>query len=358
MFCTVTNLFYQFYFFNRISSFKPETKVNFRPPVSVVVCARDELMNLKQLIPLLCSQEYPAFEIIIVDDRSEDEQYDFLLEQKAIYPKLKLVRINYTPDHINSKKYALTMGIRAASYEYLLFTDADCLPNGNQWIESMAKYFSSGEEIILGYAPYKKYAGFLNLLIRYDTFFTAIQYFSFALAGLPYMGVGRNLAYKQSLFLKLKGFYKHISITGGDDDLFVNRAARKDNVAVCLENTAYTYSEPKHSFKDWYVQKRRHFHVGKYYKKEDKINIGLIHASNLGFYVCLVPLFFSPLFRWYVLGTLLFKWLIQIWIMSRIKKVIHEKIALAWIPFLDLVHTILIFVFGIPALISKKVHWK
>jgi cellulose synthase/poly-beta-1,6-N-acetylglucosamine synthase-like glycosyltransferase len=354
----VLHLFYQLFFFSRTGTFSQiNNKSNDNPFVSVIVCARNELENLKKLIPYLLEQDYPNYEIIIVDDRSEDAQYDFLLEQRSVHKNLRLVRIHFTPEGMNPKKYALTIGIRAAKGEHLLFTDADCVPASNLWIKSMISAFGTNDEIVLGYAPYIKNSSLLNLLIRYDTFYTAIQYFSFALAGLPYMGVGRNLAYRKSLFMKLKGFYKHIHVTGGDDDLFVNRAAHAGNVSVCAVEDAYTYSLPKTSWKAWFRQKKRHYHAGKYYKSFDKLNLSLLHGSNFAFYFFGFQLFFySDLLIPVAIGFGV-KWLVQIMLFYRIKEVIKEPIPVLLFPLLDVVHTFISFVFGTAALFSKRVTW-
>jgi cellulose synthase/poly-beta-1,6-N-acetylglucosamine synthase-like glycosyltransferase len=358
VFCAVIQIFYHWYFFLRVLQFRDlEKDPPAWPPVSVVICARNEIDNLKKLIPLLLEQDYPDFEIIIIDDRSDDPMYDYMLEQKAAHKKVKLVRINYTPEGMNPKKFALTMGIRSAQNQNLLFTDADCFPASDQWIKTMARHMTGQEEITLAYSPYMKESGLLNLIIRYDTFFTAVQYFSFALAGLPYMGVGRNLSYKKPLFMKLKGFYKHMPLNGGDDDLFVNRAASKDNISICLSPEAYNYSVPKKSWNTWYRQKTRHLAVGKFYKTRHKWLLGLYGATNLLFYLSVMPLFFFSLTWPLALGFFLFKTLNQALVMNRVKRIIAEPISFWVFPVLDFIHCILIFAFAIPARFSRRVTW-
>lgn len=358
VFCAVIQIFYQWYFFLRILQFKDQDgEPAAWPPVSVVICARNEIENLKKLIPLLLEQDYPDFEIIIIDDRSDDPMYDYMLEQKAANQQVKLVRINYTPEGMNPKKFALTMGIRSAKNPNLLFTDADCFPASDQWIKTMARHMAGQEEITLAYSPYLREKGFLNLLIRYDTFFTAVQYFSFALAGLPYMGVGRNLSYKKPLFMKLKGFFKHMPLNGGDDDLFVNRAASRDNISICLSPKAYTYSVPKDSWFAWYRQKTRHLAVGRFYKPAHKWLLGLYGATNLLFYLSLLPLLVFPLTMPLAAGFFMFKILNQAIVMNRVKRIIAEPISFWAFPVLDFVHCMLIFAFAIPARFSRRVTW-
>ncbi len=359
VFSATVLLFYNMFFFLRLLFFSPENQAvkSFLPGVSVLICARNAREELEKLLPALQNQDYPDFEIIVVDDRSDDPTYDFLLDWKAKDKGFKLVRINFTPDHTNSKKYALTMGIKAARHELLLFTDADCVPVSDLWIREMVANFDNEKEIVLAYAPYQRHPGLLNQMIRFDTFFTAVQCFSFALAGMPYMGVGRNLAYKQSLFFKLKGFYKHVNLTGGDDDLFVNRAANPENTAICLSVNSQTISEPKTTWQTWYKQKLRHWHIGKFYKSRDRFVLGLLHVCRILYWIS-----FFLIIAWIpfniIAGGLFFVERI-VWIagMSKIKNLLGEKISWWKMPFLDFIHTILFFVIGLKAYFSKKVSW-
>ncbi|MBC7892905.1 MAG: glycosyltransferase [Sphingobacteriaceae bacterium] len=264
------------------------------PGVSVVVCAWNEAENLRQLLPLLLDQQYPDFEIVLVDDRSEDDTYEFLLDSAARYPNLRRVHIKQTPAHITAKKYALSLGIRAAQKEVILVTDADCRPASPQWIASMASQLSPDKAIVLGFSPYQKREGFLNAFIRFETFYTALQYVSLALAGSPFMGVGRNLLYRRSLFLENKGFNEHLNVLGGDDDLFINRVATGSNTAVCLDPLAFVWSFPKTSWQSWYRQKRRHLSVGKFYRPRFRRILGLLAASQVFtwlLFMMLVPAF-------------------------------------------------------------------
>jgi len=359
IFSATVLLFYNLFFFYRLLFFKDDTKrrTSFLQGVSVIICARNAIEELKNLIPVLQNQDYPDFEIIIVDDRSEDPTYDFLLENQSKDMGFKLVRINFTPDHTNSKKYALTMGIKAAKNELLLFTDADCVPVSDQWIKEMVNNFDEEKEIVLAYAPYKRLPGILNQLIRFDTFYTAVQCFSFALAGMPYMGVGRNLAYKQSLFFKLKGFYRHVNLTGGDDDLFVNRASNPENTTICLNPKTQTISNPKTSWKSWYKQKLRHWYIGKFYKGRDRFMLGLLQISRILYWFTFLMIIAWIPFNIIAGGLFLLERIVWLIGMNKVKNLLEEKISWWKMPFLDFIHTYLFFVIGIKAYLSKKIAW-
>lgn len=195
----------------------------------------------------------------------------------------------------NSKKYALTLGIKKAKHTRLLFTDADCSPQSEHWLQVMSTYYSEEKQLVLGYGPYRKKFGLLNALIRFETFITAIQYFSYARLGKPYMGVGRNLGYTSVLFDKHKGFVSHMQVQSGDDDLFVNEAATPSNTTYCLDPRSFTLSEPKSSFASWLKQKRRHISTAHHYKGFHKFSLGLYYLGNLAFWIVLGLLLWQDL---------------------------------------------------------------
>jgi glycosyltransferase involved in cell wall biosynthesis len=383
-------LMYTLFVFLRLSFYKrrvPEF-IESAPGVSIVVAAWNELENLQSLIPLLESQQYPDFEIIIVDDRSSDGTYDYLLTNKDNFPNVKIVRIETVPVHFTAKKYALTMGIKKASKELILVTDADCRPSSELWVQRMAESLGD-KEIVLGYSPYPAYPGGLNALIRYETFQTAVQYLSFALAGIPFMGVGRNLLYRKDFFWANGGFASHYGLLGGDDDLFVNQTANSKNVAICIESDAYTLSEPKRNWKDWFIQKRRHLSVGKKYKFKHKIHLGLLWYGQLFSWFLFIPaLFFQPeLFQvpdwaripaaiskelhleatlfitdWmrFVLGVfmgyILIKWLV----FSSLNRRLGSNVGMWRMPYYEFLFTGYLFILGIVTLFTnpKRLRWK
>ncbi|MEZ0540165.1 glycosyltransferase [Fibrella arboris] len=252
------------------------------PGVTIVVCANNEHDNLLELLPMLTAQDYPLFEVLVMDDRSTDLSDVLLEELVPLLPNLRYIRVDVEAAHVTPKKYALTIAMKKAMYPTVLLTDADCRPASDQWLAGMvAPLQNAATEIVLGISPYSRRPGFLNFLIRSETLFTAVQYISMALAGRPYMGVGRNLLYRRELFFRHKGFYSHMRVWGGDDDLFVNEAATPRNVAVSLHPDTFTLSTPKKTWDAWKRQKQRHLAVGKYYKTSDKLRLGLITGTHV-----------------------------------------------------------------------------
>jgi len=271
-------LFYYLYFFLRLAIYKkPEKAIHMEHPISVVICARDEAENLANNLPGVLVQEYnTTHEIVLVNDNSEDETKYLLEEFKKSFKNLNPVLLSQEAKMINGKKFPLSIGIKSAKNETLLLTDADCVPASEHWMRLMQDGYDEGIEIVLGYGAYKKKPGLINKLIRFETFQTALQYFSYALAGMPYMGVGRNLSYKKDVFIRNKGFSSINQMPSGDDDLFINQVANKHNTAIVIDKDAHTLSEPKTSLHDWMNQKYRHYTTSKYYK--------LSHATLLAFY--------------------------------------------------------------------------
>lgn len=252
------------------------------PGVTVIVCAWNELQNLRELIPLLAAQQYPAFEVLLMDDRSTDGTEAFLRETLPAFPNVRTIRISQVHDHITAKKYALTIALKKARHPVVLLTDADCRPASPDWLAGMVTRLNTpSTALVLGFSPYLPEPGFLNFLIRSETLFTAVQYLSLALAGQPYMGVGRNLLYRTALFFENKGFYSHLTVLGGDDDLFVNEVATARNTTVSLDPATFVWSEPKHTWATWRHQKRRHLNVGKFYKPGHTVRLALLTGSHV-----------------------------------------------------------------------------
>lgn len=344
--------------FLKLAKYKiPETKTSGNYPVSVIVSAHNEIENLVNLIPALLHQEYPTFEVIIVDDRSEDGTYDFLKEQCSKITNLRFIRVNETPEYMSPKKYALTLAIKAAQYEHMLFTDADCTPASNHWIKQMESGFILGKEIVLGYSQYEKHTGFLNLFIRFETFFTAVQYLSYALSRKPYMGVGRNLSYKKTVFFANKGYHPYVKVLSGDDDLFINSVANKDNTSIAIHKDAQTTSIPKMSYKSWFLQKKRHLSVGKYYNKASKYLVGTLHFSTALFYITLPILCFNENYLLIALSIYGVRLILAYTLMYAIAKKLQEKIEIYLLPILEIVYLMYYCIIGIISYRSRKIRW-
>ena len=328
-------------------------------PLSVIICARNEEDNLRENLPKILNQDYHRFEVILVNDFSEDETKWLLKELCTQYEHLKVVEI---AEHVrlkHGKKFAVTLGIKAAQYEHLVFTDADCVPQSDQWLQQMARAFEGGEEIVLGYSPYTKKPGLLNALIRFETFHTAMSYLSYALKGNAYMGVGRNLGYTKSLFFRGKGFAAHMHIPSGDDDLFVNQNATPDNTAICIEPEAHVWSEPKTTFSAYIQQKTRHAGASKIYRPSHRRMLATQLVSAFLFYVlALLSLILYPSYWHVIAGMYVLRLMVQLVIYIPAMKKLQVKGLIWWLPFLDAFYYAYICINGFFALYKKDVRWK
>ncbi|MBQ5403769.1 MAG: glycosyltransferase [Bacteroidales bacterium] len=288
---------YYLFVFLRICGKKKPGEYVAAMPVSVIICAKNESENLKERLKFVLEQDYPDFEVIVVNDQSTDDTELVLDEYKQQYKNLYVTEISHDRNFRQGKKLALTIGIKAAKHEWLLLTDADCMPVSKYWIRTMSQYFTDKNDFVLGYGGYEQQKGFVNKIIRYDAGFIAMQYYTLAEAGMPYMGVGRNLAYRKSLFEKTRGFASHSRLMSGDDDIFVNDNAKKKRVGLSYNPDSFTSCIPKNSFSDWCSQKQRHYTASERYKSWHKFVLGLEPFSRSAFYVlCVVLSFFPPLY--------------------------------------------------------------
>jgi len=327
--------------------------------VSVIICAKNEAKNLKDHLPSILNQDYPAFEVVLINDASHDDTLEVMESFSKKYDNVKIVNVKNVEAFWGNKKYALTLGIKAAKNENLLFTDADCKPVSDQWIRTMCDNFSKSSTIVLGYGAYNKHNySFLNKLIRYETLLTAIQYFSLAKIGIPYMGVGRNLAYNRSEFFKTNGFINHIDIRSGDDDLFVNEAADSTNTSFSISKKSFTTSNPKTSFKDWFRQKRRHVSTANNYKFIHKCILVFFYGSQLLFWLLSATLLAFSFYWEFVLMLIIFRIFIQFLIVGFSAKKLNEIDVLPLLPFLELFLILFQLTIFITNLISKPKHWK
>jgi glycosyltransferase involved in cell wall biosynthesis len=354
-------LCYYFFFFSRLAFYdKSINHNNELPGVTVLVCAWNERENLTQLLPLLESQDYPDFEVILLDDRSDDGSEDFIRQNIFKWKHIRYIRINDQFDHVTPKKYALTVGMKHAKNPVALMTDADCRPTSRHWITAMTSRVSDEKDIVLGFSPYIKQPGLLNWFIRCETFYTAVQYLSFALAGLTYMGVGRNILYKRSVFFANRGFYRHKHIYGGDDDIFLNEVSTRSNTAISVEEDSFVYSLPKTTWKTWYRQKQRHMSVSTFYKMRNKVLLGLLSGAHIavwmsGIAILLVGILTRDIFLLQGLGIVFAaRWFIQWFLFNAINDKLDKTVEGFTFLFMDFALFVYYLVFGFLTFTKRK----
>ncbi len=355
----LVQMLYYWLVFARLAFYKPAPdKPESQPPVSVVISARNEYHNLRQFLPKILTQNYPDFEVIVVNHASDDESLEYLKELQGKYQHLKLVNIERDLNFFKGKKFPLSLGIKSAKHDILLLTDADCEPAGPDWIAGMAKNYVQDIEVVLGYGPYRKGPGLINRIVRYDTFLVAMQYLSFALTGMPYMGVGRNLSYRRSLFFKNKGFTSHYNIPSGDDDLFINKVALKKNTTIEISPDTFMYSQAKSGFGEWVTQKLRHLSTGRYYSTKFKTLLGLFSISQIIFYASLVVLLIFRVCPWCLLTVFLLRCYSQFVVHKFVMRRLNESGILLFSLLWEIIYIIFMFFITFMSVFRKNHTWK
>ncbi|RRO21394.1 glycosyltransferase [Flavobacteriaceae bacterium 14752] len=328
-------------------------------PISVVIAAKNEAENLKTNLPYILKQNYPLFEVIVVDDQSKDKTLEILKQFEERYQFLKCLSVKSSLK--SSKKNALDLGIHHAKYEHLVFTDADCKPISENWLMHLQNHFSPQHELVLGFSPYRKLPNPINPIIRFETLLTAINYFGFSKIGMPYMGVGRNLAYTKSLYRKIGGFKTHRHLLSGDDDLLVNQAVKKTQIALCLNPDSFVESQPKLDFKSWVNQKRRHVTTASYYRLKHKLWLGLQYISKVLFWFIAIPLSvvleIQNNFQLQFVSNILFLLILKSFLSFNIYKIFLSKDLWFWSYYLEIKLICLQFYIFTKNLFSPKSTW-
>lgn len=356
---TFVQLFFYGYVFSNVKPQKRASIPSHTPPISVIVCAKNEAKNLTHFLPFILDQDYPNFELVLINDSSNDTTLKVMEGFKASHPNIKVVDVKNIEAFWGNKKYALTLGVKAATHNHLLFTDADCKPVSQHWISEMSSYFSHDHHLIIGNGAYIKVKkSMLNKLIRFETLMTAIQYFSYSKLGHPYMGVGRNMAYTKELFFEARGFMDHMHIKSGDDDLFVNQIGHAKNTATCLSKDSFTESVAKKTYSDWLIQKRRHVSTATHYKTKHKIALSLFFTSQL-FFFALALVLLSTLFYWQiVMGLIMVRYIALFINLTFASKKLNEHDLIPYFPLLEILLIVTQFSIFITNLISKSNRWK
>jgi hypothetical protein len=273
-------------------------------------------------------------------------------------PRIRTLLIDYLPDHFSPKKYALTLGIKAAKFEWCVFTDADCRPSSNHWLSGMASLADDETDFILGAAPYEKNTGLLNNYIQYETFRTARTFMASSALKNPYMGVGRNLAHRKSLFLSVKGYGRYQNILSGDDDLYVNQHAKGSKTKNLMGQDHLLLSAAKSNWKDYWRQKLRHYSVGKYYRASSRVKHTLKAILAVLLWISFINLAVLGDKQWAYLGIIAAFFLVRTVMDYFSARKLGFGYAFYLLPVLEIVHTVFVPVAVTVSNARNKVKWK
>ncbi|MBR3730104.1 MAG: glycosyltransferase [Bacteroidales bacterium] len=291
--CLVIQLYFHWALFSKVAFYKRNARPKLDEelePASIVLCARDAYEYLTELIPVLLNQDYPDFEIVVVNDCSDDETEEYLKDLERREPRVKPVQLKQHLNFFNGKKFPLSMGIKSAQNDLIVLTDFNCMPVNDQWLRSVVNRYNHQTEIVIGYSPYVQKKGSLNHLMRFDALQNGLLYLSAALNHHAYMGIGKNLSYRKELFYRNQGFISHYTTTVGEDDLFINKVSTKKNTEVLIDAENGILTTPTSSFKLWMRQKSSRYSTVSKYDGRSRLMLSLFYGSQLLFYVSFITL--------------------------------------------------------------------
>ncbi len=354
---TVIQIIYYFYF--SVFAFeknKTQLKSN-EIPVSIIILVKNEAENLTNYIQTILQQNYSNFEIVLINNASSDSTLDIIEELQKQHLNIKLVNVENTEAFWGNKKYALTLGIKAASHEHLLFTETNSIPLSKNWIREMTLNFSKEKTIVIGHKKLKsKKHSFSNLLFRFDNFINTIQSFSYAKTGNAFTANSSNIGYTKNDFFKVNGFINHLNIFIGESDLFLKDASTNKNTVIAISNASFVESSGIYSFKKWFSKKRKQSIVASLYKFKHKFFLRLFIISKILFYPLAIYL---AILNWKIITPIIFVYfLIQYIIIGKSAYKLQEKQILFFLPILDICLVLLQITIFISTRISKPTHWK
>ena len=363
-FFLLVQLFFYWIIFARFAFHKPKSiSYSEEEGVSVVLCVKNEAHLLKRYLRSVLEQNYSNYEVIVVNDNSDDETDSLLKEYQNIYPHLKPINISTNQVNVLEKKMSLAIGIKSAKNEIILITDVDSVPKSSNWVKEMAKHYITERYIVLGYAGYERKNNALNTLIRYDNVHTTLRYFSHALVGQPYRGNARNLSYPRSLFLSNYNYILLYNSQVRDEDLFVNQIVNKKNTAIEYSKDAHIVSQQRqYTFHDWLEYKRLSERKGKYYKPKSTFLVGLYNFTGFFYYVSLLVaiIFLRNNFYYLILivGLFMVRLASQWIIFGKSIRKLDEKALISKIPLLDIFFMFIIPVLEIDKFFYRQKKWK
>lgn len=325
--------------------------------LSIIICAKNEAYNLSEYLPFILSQEYKLFEVIVVNDHSTDTTQNILNNFLKHYQNLKVVSVTDNKYNLLGKRNALLQGINAAQYDWLVLTDADCKPATNKWLQYMAAPLHQGKILSIGYSPYFKEKSLLNTIIQYETFYTALQYFSLAHLKTPYMAVGRNMAYTKSFFMNSKKFLEPTSISG-DDDLLVNELVTKENFELVIHNDSFVFSKPSPNWARWFYQKIRHLSAGKFYKTLHRIILATLNGSAILLSLLSLLLVFSGGYFSLLIYSLLLIITVQLIVSYWALKKFNNQSMLIWAVVLNFLFPMILITLATVSMFTNTISWK
>jgi poly-beta-1,6-N-acetyl-D-glucosamine synthase len=326
-------LLYWIFIFIRLALYKPNGIVNVNEVgVSVVICVKDNLEQLQINLNKILKQNYPLYEIVIVDDYSSDGLKKYLDELD--HPLIKYI---HASQDLPGKKLALSEGVKAAKYEWILQTDSDCKVASLDWIKHMMGSKKETTKVVLGISPLKSQGGLIGYLSAYESVYIAMQYLSYSLWGKPYMGVGRNQLFEKKSFTDANPYASNMDLASGDDDFLVQSISNAQNTTICIEPNGFTYSASPMKLDQFIHQKKRHITTAPRYKGFHQYSLGLFGFLHIAIYLAIL---IGLIGKWILVKEALGAFLFMIGLITIIQIPIFAKLRqgylISWIAIADL----------------------
>lgn len=355
---TVIQLLFHVLIFIRIWFYKESDHINYKP-VSVIVSSKNQLNDLRSNLIYFLDQDYPKFEVIVINDASSDGTQDYLEELEKKYDHLKVVTntIQENERFNKGKKFGITLAIKSAIHDTLLFSDGDSYPSSNQWIKKMQSSFSSKKQIVLAYSKLEKRKGLLNRLLRYESLYEGLLSFSFTLSGFPLLAQRRNLGYNRALFFSINGFFSHLNLSRGEAELFVDEASNSTNSSVCLSSEAMTLSCKQKNFAEWLSHKRSYFHLAKQLRFSSLFILGVNFFSQFSFWLLFPVLLIYRIDTQFVLMAFTLRFCLQYIVYWKMCKFTNEYGLLWFLPFYEICLMLIHFILSLSTFIKKVHDW-
>ncbi len=263
---------------------RPRRIENNNPEISVIVTLYNENYTyLESGLLQLLSQEYQAYEVVVVYIGSDNDFYEDLSRIKLYYPNLRTTKIEAKSRFPISPKMAINVGIKAAQNEHIILTTPDAEPRSTRWLTLMAKGFMRGD-IVLGYCGYERTKGLANFVMRAERLTCAMEWLSAAIRRHPYRGDRNNIGFTKSLYFGVNGF-GNLNMNTGEDDLFMQQIMTRDNVSVVLSPRAAVSEKCWGGWRWWLAQKRYYGSTHRFYPTDARSFGHWERGSRLLFFV-------------------------------------------------------------------------
>lgn len=354
---TAIQIIYYLTFSSLFFKSKKTNKINTKPPISLLIFVKNSAAYLEKNLTYFLNQDYPEFEILLIDNCSSDDTDEVLEKIKTKHKKVRIINVENNESFWANKKYTYTLAIKAAKYNHLLFSEIIAKPISKNWILEMSNQISDKKSLVLGYTKHNTSKGFMNLLIRFNDVLDALKAFTFTKFNTPFRASAYNFSFTKDNFFRVNGFIKHIKINYGKDDLFLRDAYFKKNTSFSIDEDSFVEITKEKTFKDWFSAQKRNSFLQNHYKLNHQILLFLYTITKLGSLTLGITLLFFYPYK-IILCIIGFYFLVKTIVLALATKKFKEPKIIFLFPFLEIILILLQISIFINNLMLKPNHWK